>query len=52
MKYEYDRQKPITWTVSIGDDAHDTDPFSQGIRALQALYTLMGAIVGQGSIFD
>jgi hypothetical protein len=52
IKYEYDRQKPITYTVSVGDDAKDNDPFAQGIRALQAVYTLVGAVMGQGSIFD
>jgi hypothetical protein len=52
IKYEYDRHKPITYTVSVGDDAEGSDPFSAGIRVLQAMYSLIGAVVGQGSLFD
>ena len=48
IKYEYDRQKPITYTVSVGDDTQETDPFAQGIKALQAVYTLVSAVVGEG----
>lgn len=51
IKYEYDRDKPTTWSVSIGDDSKDTDPLAQGVRALQAMYTLVGAILGEGSLF-
>jgi hypothetical protein len=51
IKYEYDRQKPITFTVSVGDDTNDQDPFSQGIKALQGLGALIGAVVGMDTIF-
>lgn len=52
IKYEYDRTKPITYTVSVGDDSKEDDPFAQGIRALQAVATVVGAVVGQNSIFS
>lgn len=52
IKYEYDRGTPITYTVSVGDDRKDDDPLAQGIRALQAVYTLIGAVLGEGTIFS
>jgi hypothetical protein len=42
IKYEYDRTKPITYTVSVGDDSKNEDPFTQGIHALQGLSTVLG----------
>jgi hypothetical protein len=52
IKYEYDRDKPITYTVSVGDDAKDTDPFAQGIKALQAVYTIASMAAGEGWLFS
>lgn len=51
IKYEYDRNKPITFTVSIGDDTKDRDPFTQGIKALQGLAAVVGAIAGGDTVF-
>lgn len=51
IKYEYDRRKPVTYSVSVGDDSKDTDPFTAGIRALQGIWTVVGSLVGE-SIFD
>lgn len=51
IKYEYDRQKPISYTVSVGDDTKDQDPFSQGIKAMQGLGALIGAVIGMDTIF-
>lgn len=51
IKYEYDRNKPITFTVSIGDDTKDRDPFTQGIKALQGLAAVVGAVVGGDTVF-
>jgi hypothetical protein len=51
IKYSYDRRKPITWEVSVGDDSKDIDPFAQGIRALQAVYTIASMAVGEGWFF-
>jgi hypothetical protein len=51
IKYEYDRTKPITWSMSVGDDAKDRDPFAQGIKTLQAIYSIMTMVVGEGWLF-
>lgn len=51
IKYEYDRNKPITFTVSVGDDTKDRDPFTQGIKALQGLAAVVGAVVGGDTVF-
>lgn len=51
IKYEYDRQKPITYTVSVGDESRDRDPFAQGIKALQAVYAVVSMSIGEGWLF-
>lgn len=50
-RFEYDRNTPITWSFSIGDDTKDDDPLTQGIRALQAFGALVGMFLGEGTIF-
>jgi hypothetical protein len=50
--YEYDRQTPITYSASIGDDTEQQDPFAQGIKALQAVYTIASMAAGEGWLFD
>ncbi|CAN5208201.1 hypothetical protein BH11ACT6_BH11ACT6_03670 [soil metagenome] len=50
-RYEYDRNTPVSWSFSIGDDTKDDDPFLQGIRALQAGMSLLGMFLGEGTIF-
>ena len=52
IKYEYDRKKPITYSASIGDDTEQQDPFAQGIKALQAVYTIAAMGVGEGWLFN
>jgi hypothetical protein len=51
IKYQYDRKTPVTYTVSVGDDTKDQDPFAQGIKTMQAIYTILGALLGEGSLF-
>jgi hypothetical protein len=50
--YEYDRRSPITYTVSIGDDTEQQDPFGQGIKALQSVYTIASMAAGEGWLFS
>jgi hypothetical protein len=51
LRYDYDRRKPTTWTASVGDEAKDVDAFSQGIKALQAVYSIAGMVIGEGILF-
>jgi hypothetical protein len=51
VRYEYDRHMPITYTVSVGDDSKERDPFSQGVAVLQAVYSLASYALGEGSLF-
>lgn len=50
-KYSYDRRKPITWEMSVGDQSKDIDPFAQGIRALQSVFTIASMAAGEGWFF-
>jgi hypothetical protein len=43
--------EPITFTVSVGDDTKDQDPFTQGIKALHGLGAVIGAVVGMDTVF-
>jgi hypothetical protein len=52
IKYEYDRDTPITYGVLVGDTAKNQDPFAQGIKALQAVYTIASMAVGEGWLFQ
>lgn len=51
IRYEYDRSRPVTYSVSVGDDRKEDDPLSQGIRALQGISTMVSMALGQGSVF-
>lgn len=51
IKYEYDRKKPITYSVSVGDDTKEDDPLAQGIRALQGIGSLVSMALGEGTVF-
>ena len=52
IRYEYDRQTPITWSVSVGDESKDRDPFAQGIKALQGVYQVVSMVAGEGWLFQ
>lgn len=51
LKRGWDRQKPILSTVSVGDDEDSDDPFARGLRIMQAVYSLFGAFLGEGTVF-
>jgi hypothetical protein len=51
IRYSYDRKKPISWDISVGDDSKDIDAFAQGIRALQSVYTIASMAIGEGWFF-
>lgn len=51
IRYEYDRSKPITYTVAVGNGDKDRDPFAQGVKAIQAVYAIAAMGVGEGWLF-
>jgi hypothetical protein len=50
-RYQYDRKMPIFLELSIGDDKDKRDPIAQGIRILSGVYALVGAYLGEGTLF-
>jgi hypothetical protein len=50
--YAYDRGTPITYELSIGDDTEQQDPFAQGIKALNAVFTIASMAAGEGWLFQ
>lgn len=51
LKRGWDRVKPVLSTVSVGDDGDPDDLFARGLRVMQAMYSLFGAFLGEGTIF-
>jgi hypothetical protein len=51
VKFKYDRKQPIFLEMSIGDDKDKHDPVTQGLRIMQGIYGLVGAYLGEGTIF-
>jgi hypothetical protein len=51
VKFKYDRKQPVFLSISIGDDKDKHDPVTQGLRILQGVYALVGAFLGEGTIF-
>jgi hypothetical protein len=52
IKRTYDRKTPVIVSMSIGDDRDKHDPVARGIRVMQAVYSLVGALAGEGTIFS
>jgi hypothetical protein len=50
-RYQYDRKMPVFLEISIGDDKDKHDPVAQGIRILSGVYALVGAYLGEGTLF-
>jgi hypothetical protein len=50
--YAYDRGTPITYELAIGDDTEQQDPFLQGIKALNAVFTIASMAAGEGWLFQ
>jgi hypothetical protein len=47
-----DRKSPMRTTVTVGDDKDKPDPLLRTIRALQGVYALFGAFLGEGTLFS
>jgi hypothetical protein len=50
-KYQYDRKQPVFLEISVGDDKDKRDPIAQGLHILQGVYALVGAYLGEGTLF-
>jgi hypothetical protein len=46
-----DRKSGLKNTLTIGDDKDKNDPQARTMRAVQAMYTMFGAFLGEGLIF-
>lgn len=51
VKFQYDRKTARYLQVSVGDDRDKHDPIARGMRMLQGVYSLLGAFVGEGTLF-
>ncbi|MEI6376146.1 MAG: hypothetical protein WCO97_03025 [bacterium] len=51
VKREWDRTKPVTVSMSIGDDSDREDPAERGMRVLQSVWSMVAAVAGQGTLF-
>lgn len=50
-KRKVDRKTGVMATLTIGDDKEKADPLARTMRAVQAMYTMFGAFLGEGLIF-
>jgi hypothetical protein len=51
VKRAVDRKKPLLAQLTIGEDKDKFDPMARTMRAVQAVYTLLGTFVGEGTLF-
>lgn len=51
VKWQYDRENPNFLMISVGDDRDKHDPIAAGMKALQGVYSLVGAFLGEGTLF-
>jgi hypothetical protein len=51
VKRSVDRKKPLLVELTIGENRNTFDPMARVMRAVQGLYSLVGAFAGEGTIF-
>lgn len=51
IRFQYDRKTPRYLEISIGDDRDKRDPIAGGLRIMQGIYSLVGAYLGEGTLF-
>lgn len=52
IRRRVDRKSPLQTTLTVGDDKDKADPLARTIRALQGVYALFGAFLGEGTLFS
>lgn len=51
IKRTWSRDEHVTVHLSVGDDREKEDPAARGLRALQAVWTSLSLLLGEGTIF-
>ena len=51
VRREWDRQKPVLVSMSIGDDRDHRDPVARLVRFISGIWTTVGMLAGEGTIF-
>jgi hypothetical protein len=51
VRRSWDRNSPVLCNISIGDDKDKQDPIARGMRAINSIYGLFGAFLGEGTLF-
>jgi len=51
IKCSVDRRKPLLWELHVGEDKNKFNPIGRLVRAAQGLYTVIGAVMGEGTLF-
>lgn len=52
IKRDWDWQKPVTVGVKIGEDKQKSDPFAAAFKTMAAIYSFVGQLAGEGTIFE
>lgn len=47
-KGSYSTSEPLKYELSIGTDQDEEDPFARGLRAIQAVWGIVGMVLGDG----
>jgi hypothetical protein len=51
IRRSWDRSRPVLCTLSVGDDKDRQDPIARSMRAINAMYGMLGAFLGEGTFF-
>lgn len=51
IKREWDWEKPLTVSVTIGEDKNKADPFAAAFKTMANIYGFVGQLAGEGTIF-
>lgn len=52
LKREWDWTKPVRVSMAIGQDKNKSDPFNAAFKTMAAVYSLVGQLAGEGTIFQ
>jgi hypothetical protein len=52
IKYEWSWDKALTVSLKIGEDKQKGDPFGAAFKTMASIYSLVGEIAGEGTLFE